>query len=87
MVDATVVDIRDGIVQYTYQVRGVTYTAAQDLRPFAGAPEDPALLLGVATVKYLPKAPANSIVFCEQWSGMRRWAPAASDVHSIQKES
>jgi hypothetical protein len=87
MVDATVVDVQDGVVQYSYEVRGVTYTAAQDLRQFAGAPEDPALLLGIATVKYLPKAPTSSIIFCENWSGMRRWVPVAPEVHSIQKES
>jgi hypothetical protein len=87
MVDATVVDVNDSVVQYTYEVRGVTYTAAQDLRPFGGLPPDPALLLGVATVKYLPKDPTSSIIFCENWSGMRRWAPTAPEVHSIQKES
>ncbi len=87
MVDATVVGVDEGIVQYRYEVRGVTYTAAQDLKGLSGAPEDPALLLGVATVKYLPRDPASSIVYCETWSGLRPGTSAVPEIDSIQKES
>lgn len=87
MVDAIVVGLEDQIVQYRYEVRGVTYTAAQDLKGLSGAPEEPARLLGVATVKYLPRDPASSIVFSETWSGLRHGARAVHEVDSIQKES
>lgn len=71
MRDAVVIDVQDSVLQYTYEVRGVTYTASQDLKGLSSAPEDPALLLGVGVVKYLPKDPANSIMVCETWSGLR----------------
>ncbi len=72
MVDAMVMDVNDAIVQYSYEVGGVTYTAAQDLAGVCMVPENPAAILGVATVKYAPRDPANSIVVCESWSGLRR---------------
>jgi len=59
------------LLVYNYRVRGVEYQAAQDvsrLRPrldlrrlAAGQP---------AQVKYDPQNPTNSIVLCEDWSGI-----------------
>ena len=71
MGDATLLDIHDGLLVYSYAVRGVEYTASQDvsrLQPFL--PEDVASL-GPICVKYDPRNPANSIVLAEEWSGLR----------------
>ncbi|MFQ5776967.1 MAG: DUF3592 domain-containing protein [Terriglobia bacterium] len=59
------------LLVYNYTVRGVEYQAAQDIgflpqqvdlhRLAAGQP---------ANVKYDPQNPTNSIVLCEEWSGI-----------------
>lgn len=61
----------DRLLVYNYEVRGVEYQAAQDIsfldegldlrRLAAGQP---------AQVKYDPQNPTNSIVLCEEWSGL-----------------
>ena len=69
--DADLLDIHDGLLVYSYAVRGVEYTASQDvsrLKPFV--PADVASL-GHICVKYDPRNPANSIVLAEEWSGLR----------------
>lgn len=86
MVDAQIIDVNDSVYQYTYQVGGVTYTASQDLKGLIGAPDESELRLGPATVKYLPREPANSIVMADAWTGLRRPAQATLVDHT-QKES
>jgi hypothetical protein len=71
MSDARLVEIRDDLLFYSYGVRGVEYTASQDvsmLKPHL--PPDFSAIDSVS-VKYDPKNPANSIVVAEQWSGLR----------------
>jgi hypothetical protein len=78
LVDATLLDLQDDELCYSYTVRGVEYTAAQNIagvREFL--PEDSASLVGPAMVKYTPRRPGNSIVICEEWSGLRD-SPARS---------
>ncbi len=59
-------------LHYSYDLRGVTYHAAQDITSLlAHLPRDPQTLAGPASVKYLPGNPSNSIVLCEEWSGLR----------------
>jgi Protein of unknown function (DUF3592) len=60
-------------VAYRYDAAGVTYQAAQDLSAL------PAVLALVkrrvgrtVSVKYDPRVPANSILACEEWSGVPR---------------
>lgn len=69
--DADLLEIHDGLLVYSYGVRGVEYTASQDvsrLQPFL--PHDfPSL--GHICVRYDPRNPANSIVLAEDWSGLR----------------
>jgi hypothetical protein len=68
--DANLVDIHDDLLVYRYAVRGVEYTASQDvsgLRPFV---PDGVASLGPICVKYDPRNPANSIVLAEEWSGL-----------------
>ena len=77
MGEATITDMRDGVVYYGYEIRGVAYAASQDLTALRERlPEDPAIVIGHAALKYNPKNPANSIVLCEDWSGLRT-APEA----------
>jgi hypothetical protein len=76
MGDASITDFRDGVVYYSYEIRGVAYTASQDLSGLAGGvPPEPACLIGHANMKYHPRNPANSIVLCEEWSGLRIQSP------------
>jgi len=71
MGDAVLVEIRDDLIFFTYSVRGVEYTASQDISALRGQlPQDLSAFLAVA-VKYLSQNPANSIVLAEEWSGLR----------------
>jgi hypothetical protein len=69
--DASLVDVRGEMVVYSYAIRGVEYTASQDvssIREFFPAEES---LGGPVWVRYDPKNPANSIVLAENWTGLR----------------
>jgi len=77
MADGMVTDVGDEIVFYTYSVMGVEYTTSQDVNALEGLlPDDRNLLIGPTSLKYLPRNPANSILMCEDWSGLRN-EPAA----------
>ena len=72
MLDATLIDVQDPLIQFKYSTRGITYVASQDISALRDhLPSDLATLLGPVTVKYLTNNPANSIVICETWSGVR----------------
>jgi hypothetical protein len=80
MGDAYIVDVREAVLYYSYELRGVAYTTSQDVSDFRGRlPADSTLLLGPAAIKYLPGDPANSIVICEEWNGLRQ-APVEESV-------
>jgi hypothetical protein len=70
MGDAALVEVHENILFYCYDVRGVEYTASQDISNLAD--KVPADLSNVPaiSVKYDPKNPANSIVVSEEWSGL-----------------
>lgn len=73
--DGMVTDITGEAIFYTYSVRGVGYMASQDLSGLESfLPPDAFEAIGPITVKYIPGNPANSIVLCEDWSGIQ---PAA----------
>jgi hypothetical protein len=62
-------------IYYNYSVQGVQYTASQDISMLRHQlPAEPERLIGVANMKYAVRNPANSILLCEEWSGLR--APA-----------
>jgi hypothetical protein len=69
--DATLVEIRENLVFYSYLVRGVEYTASQDLSRFVGEVAMDFSGVSAMSVKYDPRNPANSIVVAEEWSGLR----------------
>ncbi len=69
MGDAALVEIRESLVFYSYAVRGVEYTASQDLSLLGRAPVDLTSVHSLS-VKYDPRNPANSIIMSEEWSGL-----------------
>jgi hypothetical protein len=72
MGEAYVIDVRESVVYYSYELRGVAYTTSQDVSEFLERlPADSSLLIGPAGMKYLPGDPANSIVICDAWNGLR----------------
>ncbi|MBZ5591589.1 MAG: hypothetical protein LAP39_05095 [Acidobacteriia bacterium] len=72
MGDANLLEYHDHVVFYSYDIAGVEYTACQDLTDLQSLiPSDRWSAIGPASIKYDPRNPANSIVLCEEWSGLR----------------
>jgi hypothetical protein len=70
--EAMITEASDTALYYTYSVGGVQYVASQDIAVLRDRlPAEPERLIGNATLKYAPKNPANSILLCEEWSGLR----------------
>ncbi len=70
--DALITEATSDTLYYSYSIRGVQYTASQDITALRERlPVEPERLIGVASLKYSPKNPANSILVCEEWSGIR----------------
>jgi hypothetical protein len=70
--DALITEATGDTLYYSYSIRGVQYAASQDITALRERlPSDPERLIGVASLKYSPKNPANSILVCEEWSGIR----------------
>ena len=89
MGDASITEIRGDLLFYCYAVRGVEYTASQDLSLLKEhLPADMSSLIGSVSVRYDPKIPANSIVLAEDWTGLRAHsAPEKSKSHLRKVES
>lgn len=80
MADGIIIDVDPETVFYSYSAMGVDYQTSQDvgsLQQFL--PADRNSLIGPVTLKYLPRNPANSIILCEEWSGLRRESKARSE--------
>jgi hypothetical protein len=76
--DALITDATDSVIYYAYSVHGVQYAASQDITTLRDQlPGEPERLIGVANMKYAVRNPANSILICEEWSGVR--VPAKMD--------
>jgi hypothetical protein len=74
--DGEIVDFEGAAIVYSYKVGGVGYTAAQDVVSLeALLPSNHMSMIGPALVKFDPRNPANSIVLCEEWSGLRSVGP------------
>jgi hypothetical protein len=70
--DATITDIAGDTIYYSYTVHGVVYDGSQDISQLRGLLNgDPERMVGPVSMKYSPRNPANSIVICEEWSGLR----------------
>jgi hypothetical protein len=76
--DALITEATDLLLYYSYSVRGVQYEASQDIRGLLHLlPIEPERLIGSASLKYSTKNPGNSILICEEWSGLRAPSRAA----------
>jgi hypothetical protein len=70
--DAFITEVSENTIHYTYSLRGVQYETSQDVATLRDyLPTEPEKLIGQAHVKYLVNNPANSILICEEWSGLR----------------
>jgi hypothetical protein len=71
--DGIITEADREMLYYSYTIRGVVYMASQEIAPLvdriAVSPER--LIGGPVTLKYDVNNPANSIVICETWSGLR----------------
>ena len=80
--DAFITEASETAIFYEYSVHGVQYTASQDVASLRQMlPAEPERLIGVAHLKYAAKNPANSILLCEEWSGLR--PPSSSTVGQV----
>jgi len=72
MSDATLTNADEKRLYYSYTVMGVNYATSQDVSELQEMlPADHDALIGPVTLKYVPGNPANSILLCEEWSGLR----------------
>jgi hypothetical protein len=76
MGDSNLLEIHEGILVYSYDVRGVEYTASQDVSTLNAFLPDDVASLGHVLVRYDPRNPANSIVLSEEWNGLQSASPA-----------
>jgi len=85
---ATITDFHDGVISYTYSVGGVQHSATQDVSALTSfLPQNPATVISQpASLKYLRRNPANSIVLAEDWSGLRS-RPVSGAAESIRGAS
>ena len=80
--DALITEVGDSVLYYTYTVRGVQYAASQDASSLRDRlPPAPERLIGRAGMKYLTRNPANSILLCEEWSGLRPLPPESASAN------
>jgi hypothetical protein len=70
MGDATLTEVREQFLFYAYLVRGVEYTASQDVSALRERVPTDLSLVNSVSVRYDPRNPANSIVVSEEWSGL-----------------
>jgi hypothetical protein len=70
--DALITETTETTLYYAYSIHGVRYTTSQDVSTLKDLlPADPGRLVGIANLKYTVRNPANSILLCEDWSGLR----------------
>jgi hypothetical protein len=77
--EALITEADAGVLYYSYSVGGVSYTASQDVSALGHLlPADRNRLVGLSSLKYSPRNPANSILLCEEWSGLRSKATSVA---------
>ena len=86
--DAFLTEVHENLLHYTYKVRGVQYEASQDVSALRDhLPADPERMIGMVGMKYLSKNPANSILVCEEWSGLREPFRRADSADIVSADS
>ena len=72
LADGTITEATESVIFYSYSVGGAGYMTSQDIAELPNLVVHPEKLIGCpVTVKYAMRNPANSIVVCETWSGLR----------------
>src|SRR5579863_5805600 len=85
--DAKINEVTGDALYYSYSVGGVQYEASQDITALRDLlPAEPERLIGWSGMKYAPNNPANSILICEEWSGLRRPAARSADHPSTDRD-
>jgi hypothetical protein len=70
-IEGEITDADSERLYYTYSVRGVEYSATQDVGALLEfLPCEPCRVVGEVSVRYLRNNAANSIIVCEEWSGL-----------------
>ena len=70
--DAMLLEGGSESLMYQYELQGVIYSASQDVTSLSAyLPEEPERLIGPVNMKYMVRNPANSILVCEYWTGIR----------------
>jgi hypothetical protein len=83
--EAVVTEASEGVLYYSYDLRGVHYTASQDVSSLTHLlPAEPNRLVGHSGMKYSPNNPANSILLCEEWNGLRVQVGDASVIAGVR---
>jgi len=83
IIEGFVLDVREGVVVYSWSWRGVDYEASQDLRSLQHlVPATHDIFAGTVSIKFLPRDPSNSIVLSENWSGFRS-SPSSIRAHLL----
>jgi len=87
--DALITEATDSTLYYAYSIHGVRYTTSQDVSTLKELlPADPGRLVGIANLKYTVRNPANSILVCEDWSGLRvHGTGAPAEPTSLQSQT
>jgi hypothetical protein len=76
----------EDVLYYHYEQAGVEYSTSQDVSSLRSLlPADTARFIGPVSVKYDPRNPANSIIICEDWSGLG--AAHAAAIKSQKEET
>ena len=71
--EGLVTDVDEQLIHFSYNVSGVEYQATQDISALRYMlPSAVHLVIGPTSLKYLVNNPANSIVLCEEWTGLRQ---------------
>jgi hypothetical protein len=82
-IEGFITEAASEISHFQSELRSVTYVASQDVSALHEyLPPDPSRLIGPVSVRFEPRNPANSIVVCEEWSGL----PAIPQKPSSSKE-
>ena len=72
LLDGLITDIDGDTIHFAYSVNGAEYRATQNVSALRDKlPAEPHRSIGPVTLKYVVRNPANSIVMCEEWSGLR----------------
>ena len=86
--DAMINEVTADALYYSYSVGGVQYEASQDITALRDRlPAEPERLMGWSGMKYSSNNPANSILICEEWSGLRDPAAQSADDASADGDS